>query len=49
MAGRNIKRQKQMETMDQSVSRRQKISQYLFAFFALLIILSMVVTAFAKY
>ena len=49
MAGRNTKRQKQIESVDQSVTRRQKASQYLFAFFALLVILSMVVTAFANY
>lgn len=49
MAGRNTKRQKQTETADQAVTRRQKISQYIFAFFALLVILSMVVTAFANY
>lgn len=49
MAGRTTKRQKQMESMDQAVTKRQKISQYLFAFFALLVILSMVVTAFANY
>lgn len=35
--------------MDQSVTRRQKIAQVLFALFALLVILSMVVTAFANY
>lgn len=38
-----------MESVDQAVTRRQKVSQYLFAFFALLVILSMVVTAFASY
>lgn len=38
-----------MQSEDQAVTRRQKISQYLFAFFALLVILSMVVTAFANY
>ncbi len=38
-----------MESVDQAVTRRQKIAQYLFGFFALLVILSMVVTAFATY
>jgi nitrate reductase NapE component len=49
MAGRNTKRQKQTQAEDQAVTRRQKISQYLFAIFALFVILSMVVTAFANY
>jgi hypothetical protein len=49
MAGRSIKRQKQIESADQSVTRRRKVSQYLFAFFAFVVILSMVVTAFATY
>ena len=49
MAGRTTKRQKQTQAEDRAVTRRQKVSQYLFAFFALLVILSMVVTAFASY
>jgi len=48
MAGKNPK-QKQVRTEEQKVSRRQKMSQYLFALFAVLIILSMVVSAFANY
>lgn len=49
MVGRNTKRQKQTQAEDRAVTRRQKVSQYLFAVFALLLILSMVVTAFANY
>lgn len=49
MAGRNTKQQKQTRAEDQTVTRRQKVSQYLFAFFAVLLILSMVVAAFANY
>lgn len=48
MAGKNTK-QKQTRTEEQKVSQRQKVSQYLFALFAVLIILSMVVSAFANY
>lgn len=48
MAGKNTK-QKQVRTEEQIVSKRQKVSQYLFAFFAVIIILSMVVSAFATY
>ncbi|GMV35317.1 MAG: hypothetical protein AMXMBFR60_31460 [Chloroflexota bacterium] len=49
MAGKNVKQQKQNRLEEQTISRRQKASQYLFAFFALLVILSMVVSAFANY
>jgi hypothetical protein len=49
MAGKNLKNQKQIKSADEAVSRRQKVSQYLFAVFALLIIISMVVSAFATY
>lgn len=48
MAGKTTK-QKQVRTEEQAVSKRQKLSQYLFAIFAVIIILSMVVSAFATY
>jgi uncharacterized membrane protein len=49
MAGKNSKTQKQNKTMEESVAKRQKAAQIMFAAFAIILIISMVLSAVAKY
>lgn len=46
MAGKNSKKQNKME---ESVAKRQKAAQILFAAFAIVLIISMVLSAVANY
>lgn len=49
MAGKSTKKQRQVRTEEETVARRQKVSQILFAMLAIFVILSMVISAFATY
>ena len=49
MAGKNSKSQKQNKLMEDSVAKRQKTAQILFAAFAIILIISMVLSAVANY
>ena len=49
MAGKNTKNQKNKTTMEEKVARRQKAAQFLFAAFAIVLIISMVLSAVATY
>lgn len=49
MAVKNSKNQRQYRSEEETVSRRQKLSQIIFAVFAVLLIVSMVISAFATY
>ncbi|MBE7436369.1 MAG: hypothetical protein HS100_20810 [Anaerolineales bacterium] len=49
MAGRNSKNQRQKSAMEENAARRQKTAQLLFAAFAIILIISMVLSAVATY
>ncbi|HMV28023.1 MAG TPA: hypothetical protein PKE23_01455 [Anaerolineales bacterium] len=49
MAGKNSKNQKNNKVMEEKVAKRQKTAQIMFAAFAILLIISMVLSAVAKY
>ena len=49
MAVKNSKPQKQNKTMEDSVAKRQKLAQIMFAAFAIVLIISMVLSAVATY
>jgi len=49
MAGKNSKPQKQNRTVEESVAKRQKAAQIMFAAFAIVLIISMVLSAVATY
>ncbi|MBL8062812.1 MAG: hypothetical protein JNK32_07335 [Anaerolineales bacterium] len=49
MAAKNSKPQKQTKSSDDAATKRQKLAQMLFAFFAILLIVSMVLSAVATY
>ena len=49
MAGKNSKQRKQTNNEEAAVSRKQRLAQLLFAVFAVLLILSMVLSAVATY
>jgi predicted nucleic acid-binding Zn ribbon protein len=49
MAGKNSKSKKQIKAAEEVAARRQKVSQIIFAAFAILLILSMVLSAVAKF
>ena len=47
MAGKNTK--KQNKTMEENIAKRQKVAQIMFAAFAIVLIISMVLSAVATY
>lgn len=49
MAGKNSRNSKQNRVEEEAITKRQKVSQIIFAVFAVILILSMVVSAFATY
>lgn len=49
MAGKNSKNQKHTKSMDDSVAKRQRTAQIMLAAFAIILIISMVLSAVAKY
>ena len=49
MAVKNSKPQKQIKSGEDAVSRRQKTAQVMFAIFAILLIVSMVLSAVTSY
>ncbi len=49
MAGNKTKNQKSKSTMEEKVVRRQKAAQIMFAAFAIVLIISMVLSAVATY
>ena len=49
MAGKNTKSQKINKSIEDTVVKRQKAAQFMFAAFAILLIISMVLSAVSKY
>ncbi|MCB0118450.1 MAG: hypothetical protein H6634_14800 [Anaerolineales bacterium] len=49
MAGKNSKTQKQVRSAEESVAKRQRTAQLMFAAFAIILIVSMVLSAVANY
>ena len=49
MAGKNTKTPKSKTTMEEKVAKRQKAAQIMFAAFAIVLIISMVLSAVATY
>lgn len=49
MAGKNSKSQRQYKTAEESVAKRQKAAQLILAIFAILLIISMVLSAVSIY
>lgn len=49
MAGKNSKSQKQNKMTEDNVAKRQKAAQIMLAAFAIILIISMVLSAVAKY